>query len=145
MTVTVVSLLVVILNIQMTCMTIKKTFRRPQQKMCLTNLVEWKSIQNFACRQPIGEFQSEKLLQALYNKEWYTLHYITLKLYVSLGLKVKKLHRCLNFNQSKWFSPYIDLYTDMRQRVANKFEENFFKLMSNWACGRCCESKWNHQ
>ena len=33
----------------------------------------------------------------------------------------------------------------MRQRAANKFEENFFKLMSNCAYGKCCESKRNHQ
>ena len=33
----------------------------------------------------------------------------------------------------------------MRQRAANKFEENFFKLMSSCAYGKCCESKRNHQ
>ena len=90
-------------------------------------------------------FKVKKLLQTHYNKERYTLHYITLKLYVSLGLKVKKVHRCRKLNQSKWLSPYIDLNTDMRQRAANKFEENFFKLMSNCAYGKCCESKRNHQ
>ena len=37
-----------------------------------------------------GNFKVKKLLQTLYNKERYTLHYITLKLYVSLGLRVKK-------------------------------------------------------
>ena len=92
-----------------------------------------------------GNFKVKKLLQTLYNKERYTLHYITLKLYVSLGLRVKKVHRCLKFSQSKWLSAYIDLNTDMRQRAANKFEENFFKLMSNCAYGKCCESKRNHQ
>ena len=87
----------------------------------------------------------KKLLQTLYNKERYTLHYITRKLYVSLGLKIKKVHPCLKFTQSKWISPYIDLNTDMRQHAANKFEENFFKLMSNCAYGKCCESKRNHK
>ena len=37
-----------------------------------------------------GNFKVKKLLQTFYNKERYTLHYITLKLYVSLGLRVKK-------------------------------------------------------
>ena len=92
-----------------------------------------------------GNFKLKKVLQTIYNKERYTLHYITLKLYVSLVLKVKKVHRCLKFTQSKWLSPYIDLNTDMHQRAANKFEENFFKLMSNCAYGKCCESKRNHQ
>ena len=73
------------------------------------------------------------------------MHYISLKIYVSLGLSVKKVRRCLKFSQSKWLSAYIDLNTDMRQRAANKFEENFFKLMSNCAYGKCCESKRNHQ
>ena len=53
--------------------------------------------------------KSQKLLQTLFNIAHYTLHYITLKLYVSLGLRVKKIHRVLKFHQSRWLAPYIEL------------------------------------
>ena len=36
------------------------------------------------------KFRKKKRWQTLYNKECYTLHYITLKLHVVLGLKLKK-------------------------------------------------------
>ena len=39
---------------------------------------------------------SKKLIQTLSDKTNYTLHYITLKLYVSLGLQVTKVHRVLS-------------------------------------------------
>ena len=84
-----------------------------------------------------------KLLQTLFNKKNYTVHYITLKLYVKLGLTVSKLHRVLQFSQSKWLAPYIELNTLKRKRANNKFEEDFFKLLSNSAYGKCCESKRN--
>ena len=92
-----------------------------------------------------GNFNVEKPSQTLYNKDRYTFHYITLKLYILLALKVKKFHRCLKCRQSEWFSPYIDLNADICQRAANKFEEKIFKLMSNCAYVKCCESKRNLQ
>ena len=40
-----------------------------------------------------------KLVQTLFAKKNYTVHCITLKLYVDLGLKVTKIHRVLQFKQ----------------------------------------------
>ena len=41
--------------------------------------------------------QGKKLIQTLADKNNYTPHYLALKLYVSLGMERKKVHRVLNF------------------------------------------------
>ena len=85
--------------------------------------------------------KNKKLIQTLYDKSNYTLHYLTLRLYCELGLQVTKVHRVLQFEQSKWLQPYIQLNTLERKASSNKFEENFYKLMSNSAFGKTLESK----
>ena len=45
--------------------------------------------------------QVKKLIQTLFDKQNYPLHYQTLKLYVELGFVVTKLHRVLSFKQQK--------------------------------------------
>ena len=87
--------------------------------------------------------QGKKLIQTLSDKSNYTVHYITLKLYVSLGMEVKKVHRVLKFKQSCWLKPYMELNTARRKESRNKFEESFFKLMNNSCYGKTLESKRN--
>ena len=86
---------------------------------------------------------TNKLIQTLFPKKNYILHYQTLKLYVQLGMKVEKLPRALAFNQSKWLAPYVKLNTQKRKEAKYKFEENFYKLMVNSAFGKTCEGKRN--
>ena len=87
--------------------------------------------------------QVKKLIQTLFDKQNYTLHYQTLKLYVELGLVVTKLHRVLSSRQEKWLAPYVKLNTEKRKQAQNKFEEDFFKLMVNSSFGKTCEGKRN--
>ena len=84
-----------------------------------------------------------KLVQTLFAKKHYTVHYITLKLYVDLGLKVTKVNRVLEFKQEKWLEPHISLNTRMRTQSKNKFEESFYKLMDKSCYGKTLESKRN--
>ena len=84
-----------------------------------------------------------KLVQTLFAKKKYTVHYVTLKLYVILGVKVTKLDRVLQFKQEKWLEPYFSLNTKMRTESKNKFEESFYKRMNNPSYGKTLESNRN--
>ena len=93
-----------------------------------------------ACKRRVT---TPKLVRTLFAKKNYTVHYITLKLYVDLGLKVTKVHRVLQFKQEKWLEPHISLNTRMRTQSKNKFEESFYKLMNKSCYGKTLESKRN--
>ncbi|XP_034266860.1 uncharacterized protein LOC117661806 [Pantherophis guttatus] len=82
----------------------------------------------------------EKLVPNLRDKEHYVLHYRNLQLYLSLGMRLKKIHRALRFKQSPWMEPYIRMNTDLRKKASSDFEEDLYKLMNNSVFGKTIEN-----
>ena len=78
----------------------------------------------------------EKLVPNFYDKKKYVLHIRNLQLYISLGMRCTKIHRILEFTQSRWLAPYIEKNTQLRAQATSGFEKDFFKLLNNSVFGK---------
>lgn len=84
-----------------------------------------------------------KLIQNLFAKQKYIIHYLTLKQCLAYGLKLKRIHRGIQFTQSAWLAPYIELNTKLRNAAKNSFERDMFKLKTNSIYGKTMENVEN--
>lgn len=84
--------------------------------------------------------KAEKLLLTLNDKKEYLIHHQMLKGALNSGLILKKVHRVLQFNQSKWLEGYICLNTEMRTKSNTEFEKNLYKLLINAIYGKTMEN-----
>ena len=82
----------------------------------------------------------EKLVPNLHNKERYVLHYRNLQVYLFLGMRLKKIHQALHFEQSPWMEPYIQMNTDLWKKATSDFEKDLYKLMNNSVFGKTMEN-----
>ena len=78
----------------------------------------------FAERMKIG--REEKLVPNLNDKKGYVVHIKALDQALKHGLKLNKLNRFIEFQQSKWMKAYITLNTRLRTAAKSEFEKDFF-------------------
>ena len=87
----------------------------------------------------------KKLVCNLRNKKKYAVHIKSLKQALNHGLKLKKVHRIIEFNQEAWLKPYIDMNTELRKVAKDDFEKDLFKLMNNAVFGKAMEIIRKHR
>ena len=87
----------------------------------------------------------KKLVCNLFNKKNYVTHINTLKQALNHGLKLKKIHRIIKFNQEAWLKPYINMNTELRKLAKNDFENDLFKSMNNSVFGKTMENIRKHR
>ena len=86
-----------------------------------------------------------KLVCDLHNKKKYVVHIKSLKQALNHGLKLKKIHRIIEFNQKAWLKPYIDMNAELRKLAKYDFEKDLFKLMNNAVFGKTMENIRKHR
>ena len=82
----------------------------------------------------------KKLVSNLGNKTNYELGFRSLQFYLSLGMKLTRIHRVLKFKQSDWMKKYIGFNTGKRKNAANSSEKDSFKLIVNSVYGKTMEN-----
>ena len=87
----------------------------------------------------------KKLVCNLYDKKKCVVHNKSLKQALNHGLKFKKIHRIIEFNQEAWLKPYIGMNTELRKLARNDFEKDLFKLMNNSVFGKTIENIRKHR
>ena len=74
---------------------------------------------------------TEKLVLTLEDKEKCAVHYKNLQFYLSQGMRLKKVHRGIEFDQEPWMTPYIRINPEFRRQAKSDFETDIYKLMNN--------------
>ena len=80
-----------------------------------------------------------KLFPNLRDKVKYVVHYRNLQYYLSLGMKLVKVHRILKFKQSNSLKEYIEFNTKKRQESTDELNKAFLKLLINCVYGKSME------
>ena len=87
----------------------------------------------------------EKLVPNLRDKKNYVIHIQALNQALQHGLRLDRIHRAIEFDQSPWLKTYIDFNTQLRMAATNNFEKDFFKLMNNSVFGKTMENIRKHR
>lgn len=85
-------------------------------------------------------YSDVKLTATFHDRIDYVLHCKNLKLYLDLGMKLKKIKRILKFTQDTFLAKYIQKCTEARQNSSTKFESSQFKKLANCVYGKTMQN-----
>ena len=95
------------------------------EKLTVTNDILSNYCKNIADKYDIKVGDIKKIIPNLGNKTKYVDHYKNLQLYLTLGMKLTKIHRALQFKQSDWMKKYINFNTKKRMSATNDLKNAF--------------------
>ena len=109
-----------------------------------------RELQNLHCDLPFLPEKmvvnnTKKLICNLQDKKDYVVHINVLKQTLDHGLKLIKVYQVIEFDQEAWLKEYINFNTELREKVTNDFEKDFFKLMNNAVFGKTMENVRKHR
>jgi hypothetical protein len=81
-------------------------------------------------------YKQTKLLGTFCPKRKYTLHYLNLALYISLGMILVKVHGAIRFKQTRHLKPYIEMAMKKRAEATTKSKKQLMKLLVNGCYGK---------
>ena len=79
----------------------------------------------------------KKLIPNLSDKVKHVDHYKNLSYYLSLGMKLVKIHIILSFQQSNWLKVFTDFST---MKSPDEFSKNLYKLANSCIYGKSIEN-----
>ncbi len=106
-----------------------------------------KMFQKIKTKQELKQYKSKKLVTDVTDKIKYVLHYRTLQMYLKMGLKLKRVHRAIKFEQRRYLCPYIDYCTEQRVKAVEKgdsFTALLWKLAMNAVYGKFLQNARKH-
>ena len=83
---------------------------------------------------------TEKLVLTLEDKDKYVVHCKNLQFYLRQGMRLKKVHQVIEFDQELWMEPYIRMNTEFGEEAKSDFETDFYKLINNSVFGKTMEN-----
>ena len=87
------------------------------------NLLSEKQVEIYKLINGSKEPKDEKTNKLVLNsndKKKYVVHIRTLQFYLKHGLKLKKVHRAIKFEQKEILKPYIQFNTEKRKNARNE-------------------------
>lgn len=89
------------------------------------------------------KYNAEKLTATFEDRKKYVVHFKNLKLYLKLGMTLKKVHRVLGFRQTHFLKTFIDFCTEKRSLAHSKFSQDLWKLIANSCYGKFLQQDKN--
>ena len=119
----------------------------PEVMNVKSNMLSEKQVEIYklinGSKEPKDE-KTKKLILNLNDKSKYVVHIRTLQFFLKRGLKLKKIHRAIKFEQKEILKPYIEFNTEKQKNARNDFEKDIFKLLNNAVFGKTMEDKRKH-